>query len=426
MQTRRQFIGSGALAAGAFASGCSGQSYYPGWREGELDIHFIHTGVGEQTFFVFPDGTTMLLDCGDTHHAKYMCDVPPMPSAERLGGDWTARYIQRLTRRREIDYLMVSHWHGDHVGDPPLGCRVNSLGREVCGITAVAEEFRFRHYIDHQYPHAGMYARDPDPGAFKMMQEWIPRAARETGMEVQPFRVGAYDQILLRHDPMLKYGSSFSVRNIAANAVLWDGKTGTVDYGAIHVKAGGDKRIHENRLSAVIRINYGNFSYYSGGDAELTLRGADGKDFNWEELIGKTVGPVNVCKTNHHAGTAGMSAGFVKAVRAQVYLSSVWQPNMVHPVSLANMTSRELYPDDRTICFGCISDKVKDVAARFAEDLAPAGHAVIKVAPGGGAYRVYSLDASDERMRIQWEGTYICKAPKSKYAPPEKSVAEFG
>ena len=30
---------------------------YQGWKPGELDIHFIQTGCGEQTFFVFPDGT---------------------------------------------------------------------------------------------------------------------------------------------------------------------------------------------------------------------------------------------------------------------------------------------------------------------------------------------------------------------------------
>ena len=404
MVTRRAFVGG--AAAGLLTAGCLDSKTYPGWHEGELDIHFIHTGVGEQTFFLFPDGTSMLLDCGDTHHAKYMCDVPPMPSADRLGGEWTARYIQRLTKKREIDYLMVSHWHGDHIGDPPLGCRTLADGRKVCGITSVAEEFRFRNYLDHQYPHAGMYARDPDPGAFKMMQDWIPYAVREMNMRVMPFQVGAYDQIRLLHNPR-EYGN-FEVRNIAANAVLWDGKDGVIDCGKIHVEAGGDKRIHENRLSAVIRIRYGQFSYYSGGDAELTLRGADGLDYNWEEKIGQTVGPVHVCKTNHHAGSAGMSAGFVKAVRPKVYLSSVWQPHMVHPKSLGNMTSRELYPGDRVICYGYISDKVKELAAQHAQDLMPAGHAVVKVLPGGGAFRVYSLDARDEKMHILAERVFMC------------------
>ena len=403
---RREFLAAGACAAGAWAAGCSSGQTYPGWHEGELDIHFIHTGVGEQTFFIFPDGTTMLLDCGDTHHAKYMADVPPMPSADRLGGEWTSRYIQRLTARREIDYLLVSHWHGDHVGDPALGCRTTPDGRKVCGITSVAEDFRFIRYFDHQYPNAGMYARDPDKAAFAMMQEWVARARRETGMIVAPFRVGAYDQIVLRHNAH-EYGN-FEVRNIAANAVLWDGRNGTIDCGKIHVAAGGDARIHENRLSAVIRIRYGKFAYYSGGDVELTLRGADGKDYNWEERIGRTVGPVHVCKTNHHAGKWGaMSAGFVKAVRPRVFLSSVWQAEMVDHASLANMTSRELYPDDRLICFGHIADKVKAVAARYAHDLMPAGHAVVKVARDGGAYTVFTLDAHDESMRILGARSFV-------------------
>ncbi len=35
---------------------------WPGWRSGEFQAHFIHTGVAESVFFVFPDSTTMLLD----------------------------------------------------------------------------------------------------------------------------------------------------------------------------------------------------------------------------------------------------------------------------------------------------------------------------------------------------------------------------
>lgn len=65
---------------------------------------------------------------------------------------------------------------------------------------------------------------------------------------------------------------------------------------------------------------------------------------------------------------------FVKEVRAQVYLSSVWQ--------------------------ACIADKVKDVAGAYGSDIAPAGHAVVKVAPGGGTFKVFVLDATDESMRI--------------------------
>ena len=42
----------------------------PQWRKGELEIHHINTCRGECTFFVFPDGTTMLLDAGNAKMEK--------------------------------------------------------------------------------------------------------------------------------------------------------------------------------------------------------------------------------------------------------------------------------------------------------------------------------------------------------------------
>ena len=55
---RREVLGA------AFAAAVSG-TLPADWRPGEFKIHFIHTGVGECLFFVFPDGTTLMLDCGD-------------------------------------------------------------------------------------------------------------------------------------------------------------------------------------------------------------------------------------------------------------------------------------------------------------------------------------------------------------------------
>ena len=38
---------------------------WKGWKKGQFQIHLIYTGVSESMFLIFPDGTTMLLDCGD-------------------------------------------------------------------------------------------------------------------------------------------------------------------------------------------------------------------------------------------------------------------------------------------------------------------------------------------------------------------------
>ena len=48
------------------------------------------------------------------------------------------------------------------------------------------------------------------------------------------------------------------------------------------------------------------------------------------------------------------------------------------------------------------------MAAKYAADLMPAGHAVIKVAPGGGVYTLFILDAHDESIRILGERSFVC------------------
>ena len=100
---------------------------WPGWQPGQYQAHFIHTGAGEAIFHIFPDGTTLLLDCGD-HPAvtRLKLAVPVVPGPQRLAGDWIARYIQRVlptdTPKRNgrplVDYMMLTHWHDDHCGTP--------------------------------------------------------------------------------------------------------------------------------------------------------------------------------------------------------------------------------------------------------------------------------------------------------------------
>ena len=36
----------------------------PAWQKGYLDLHHINTGRGSSAYYIFPDGTTMLVDAG--------------------------------------------------------------------------------------------------------------------------------------------------------------------------------------------------------------------------------------------------------------------------------------------------------------------------------------------------------------------------
>ena len=153
MNTRRGFIGN-TFAAGlvSAASGAvaniqpAAKDVWGGWKPGEFQVHFIYTGVAESMFMIFPDATTLLLDCGD-HAAVTRLElaVPVLPNPGRLAGDWIARYVTRVNPNgTNVDYMMSSHWHSDHVGTPQWqsrrvlkrGERPTGLARSGFGLAA--------------------------------------------------------------------------------------------------------------------------------------------------------------------------------------------------------------------------------------------------------------------------------------------------
>ena len=396
---RRQFI-AGSLSAGALAAwptfGGEAKALPP-WKPGELDLHFIYTGVGENTFHIYPDGTTMLLDTGDFFWPDEKKRTPFLPSAERLGGEWVARYLKRVWPKGTIDYLMVSHWHSDHTGDPAQRSRVTADGRKVCGIASVGEDFRFGTFLDHQTPRAGTYTTGNDVETMKFTLDFVERCKAKYGLRHEAFKVGAKDQIRLLHDAA-KYRGAFSVRNVCANAVVWDGKDGAEDLGAVSTK--GQKRpyINQNTISAALRIDYGKFSFFTGGDISRTLRDAEGKEFSYEELVGRRCGRVTVAKTNHHACGDAMSQGFIDAVGAKVYVNNVWCPSQANADTTPRMVDAGgfVYHTYQPAFFRGYLRKypwAKGVSREF-------GHVVVRVAPGGETFRVFVLTAEDESMRI--------------------------
>lgn len=86
----------------------------PAWQKGWMDIHHIATGKGENCFFVFPDGTTMLVDAGDETNGRFLC--PAYPDASRTPGQWVAAYIGHFAagtpgHGKDVDYFQLTHFH---------------------------------------------------------------------------------------------------------------------------------------------------------------------------------------------------------------------------------------------------------------------------------------------------------------------------
>jgi hypothetical protein len=82
-----------AVCAGAWAQ-TAGQALPP-WSPGTLDIHRISTGKGDAVLYIFPDGTTMLVDPGATGRQGPRVTAQ-RPDASRTPGEWVTRYIRRM------------------------------------------------------------------------------------------------------------------------------------------------------------------------------------------------------------------------------------------------------------------------------------------------------------------------------------------
>src|SRR4051812_47344570 len=98
-----------ALAAGTAAAQTK--------AEKTLDIYFIDVEGGHATLYVSPGGESMLIDTGS----------PGARDVDRIMDVINAAGV------KQIDQMVLSHYHGDHVG----------------GLEELAKRIPIKHFVDH-------------------------------------------------------------------------------------------------------------------------------------------------------------------------------------------------------------------------------------------------------------------------------------
>lgn len=144
------------------------------WQPGMLDIHQISTGCGNAGLYIFPDGTTLLVDAGELLGGSPQ-HTPPRPDDTRGAGEWVVRYVRHALRhdpQSALDYLLLTHFHLDHMGEVAPDMPVSPHGYTLTGVTRVVEELKVGKLLDRGWPtlatgvsmsyHAGMFLRIPD------------------------------------------------------------------------------------------------------------------------------------------------------------------------------------------------------------------------------------------------------------------------
>lgn len=373
-------------------------SVYPDWTPGCLDIHHISTGKGECVFTILPDGTTMMIDTGETGTDKRNFK----PDASRSSGEWIARYILRMMRPlpvKKLDYLLLTHFHDDHMGNVQLSNKKSDKGDYILtGITEVGDLIPFSKIIDRNWPnydYPSPMTNHPNVQNYIRFVNWHVA----NGAIAEQFEVGSNQQFKLLRQADRYPG--FEIRNIAANGRVW---TGTHNNTRNHFppldQLAKEEYPEENALSTAVRISYGNFNYFNGGDLVHTYSPGTWKDI--ETPVGLVTGPVDVCEANHHAKDA-MGKGFIQAIQPRVFVIQGFALSHPDAAALRNMLSHYIYAGERDVFTTHLFDVNKTVLGeKLVNQLkSTQGHIVIRVKPRGNNYYIYILDDTSESFTIK-------------------------
>lgn len=380
--TRRVALVAALLVAAVIGTSGQGEGAFQKWSPGTLDIHQINTGRGNAAFVMLPDGTTMLIDAGNGGN------LPPRgtaskPDASRTPAEWIVRYVRAMGASR-IDYGLVTHFHNDHMGALPAVMK------------AIAIDTMFDRawpaYDDPAIDHAEFKNAD-----FLEYRELLTQAASK-GERLRP---GREDQIVLKHD-RARY-PEFRVRNIAANGEVWTGQgTNTTRlFPDLKTVPQADWPT-ENMSSLGIRLSYGKFDYYTGGDIPGRPRPGYPAWHDVETAVAKAVGPVEAAVLNHHGNRDSTNEFFVSTLRPRMWIIPVWSADHPGHDVLDRMYSTRLYPGARDVFATNMIEANKIVIGPLLDRLASSqGHIVIRVAPGGATYQVFILDDETESYRVK-------------------------
>ena len=396
----------------------------PAWEEGVMDIHFINSTTGESVFVIMPDGTQLLIDAAsstvstnskdNTTNSGIRSRWDPTKTNTR-GSQIIADYIRKCmewTGNNKIDYFVTTHYDNDHIGgySESLPVSKNSTSYRVIGAAEILDEFEVgkfmdRGYPDYNYPHATQHYKDNVQNYIKAVKWHVANK----GLNAEIFKAGLNTQIVPKTN---KY--NVNIQNIAVNGEVWTGVGSNVKYTFPELKdiecasppepTNTENCPPENACSCVMKITYGNFDYFAGGDLQY-----NGKSyFSWKNIelpCAQIAGKVDVMKANHHGVTNTNQADALKALDPKHIVVCSWVD--CHPRTKVLNTMITTLPNmDVHVTNFWKGDRPSGVDEKVTDEQAARvkcydGHIVVRVTEGGKYYRIMTLEDVEGTMKVK-------------------------
>ncbi|MDN3581389.1 hypothetical protein [Mucilaginibacter flavus] len=390
------------------------QQALPPWEEGMLDIHFINTGRGNASFMVFPDGTTLLLDAGDMNAAEFekmnypLKVSPAFPNGSLRPGEWIAAYIKQTmpaSRKPAIDYALITHFHGDHYGNIEVGSPVANNGAyRLSGLTDVGDQIPITNMLDRGYPNYS-YPLDlkkyyKNNLTFANYLAFLNYQQSHSGLKAAALIAGSDQQIKLLFNRN-RY-PDFSVRNIKSNGTIWSGQGDQTVNCFTESQVLEKGKFNENPLSNAIKITYGPFTYYAGGDNT----GYEGDFYpgrkDVETPMSKIIGKVEAMTLNHHGNRDANNNTFLKALSPKIIVVQSWCSDQPGQELAFRLTQRNTSGDSILVFDTYMQPETNTYLGFWIAKAFKSfdGNVLIRVMPGGEKYFVYLLDDRSTSLKV--------------------------
>jgi beta-lactamase superfamily II metal-dependent hydrolase len=380
------------IVTAAISLSAQTRSYLPEWQDGYMDIHLIATGRGESTFIILPDGTKMLIDAGDVGDV-WSC--PLLPNSSKTAGEWISAYVDNFSKGTpggsNVDYVLLTHFHTDHMGTK-INMQVGSDGYGLSGITMVGENTSLGKIVDRGWPDYNFPSAQAVYDASKGFIEEYLKFVQKKGIPCEKFDVGSHIQFVMINNPE-KYSNRFRIVNLGGNGQVWTGTAGM----SRKVYVGDPDRLEENALSCAIRIEYGSFRYYTGGDItggwwKFTPE-ENPKERDFETAIAEVCGPVTVAKVNHHGWYDSANSYFIETLRPQAWLISSSDKSQPAYYTVRRLRDNLIYSDWRDLF--CTSAAAEVVTPKIRERMTSIGNIVVRVYESGEKYQIFVMQNDD-------------------------------
>ena len=299
------------LLAVALASVALGQA------NGKLQIHFMDVGQGDGAVLISPQGQVVLFDAGKD--MKRRDCVKPVSYLDQLG-------------IKQIDYVVISHYHFDHIGCIP----------EVL----------------QQFP--------------------VQRDALDRGQSYPGATYDSYVTAVAGHRKTAAAGDTVQLDAGSASPVVIT---------VVAVNGAGVTTTNENDLSLAVTVAFGAFRAEIGGDLSGDNT-ANYKDI--ETGVAPHVGPINVYKVHHHCSSHSTNDAWLATTKPAVGIISTGVGNDYnHPTAdcLERLHKAGVKAYWTETGNGAEPEAGLDVVG---------GNIVVEVAPGASTYTVKPSQGTED------------------------------